>query len=42
VEALWREAARFEPRMSEDQRQSLLESWRRAVERAKGWDKPNN
>jgi len=39
VEALWREAARFEPRMSEDQRQSLLEGWRRAVERAKGWER---
>jgi glycerol kinase len=40
VGALWREAARFEPRMSEDQRRSLLEGWRRAVERAKGWEKP--
>jgi glycerol kinase len=37
VEAMWREAARYEPRMSEDERQGLLEEWRRAVERAKGW-----
>ena len=37
VEAMWREAARYEPRMSEDQRQALLDEWRRAVERAKGW-----
>jgi glycerol kinase len=39
VAALWREAARFEPRMSEDKRQSLLEDWRRAVERARGWER---
>jgi glycerol kinase len=37
VSALWREAARYEPRMSEDERRSLLEQWRRAVERARGW-----
>jgi glycerol kinase len=37
VEAMWREAARYEPRISEDERQGLLEEWRRAVERAKGW-----
>jgi glycerol kinase len=37
VSALWREAARYEPRMSEDERNSLLEPWRRAVERSKEW-----
>jgi glycerol kinase len=37
VEAMWREAARYEPRMGEDERQTLLREWRRAVERAKGW-----
>jgi glycerol kinase len=37
VGAMWREAARFEPRMSADERESLLAEWRRAVERAKGW-----
>ena len=37
VAAMWREAARYEPRMSEDERQSLLGNWRRAVERARGW-----
>jgi glycerol kinase len=42
VEALWREAARYEPRMSEDERQSLLERWRRAVEKAKGWEETSN
>jgi glycerol kinase len=37
VEAMWREAARYEPRMGADERQALLTDWRRAVERAKGW-----
>jgi glycerol kinase len=37
VGAMWREAARYEPRMSEDERQSLLAEWHRAVERARGW-----
>ena len=37
VEAMWRQAARYEPRMGEDERQFLLGEWRRAVERAKGW-----
>jgi glycerol kinase len=37
VEAMWREAARYEPRMGEDERRTLLADWRRAVERAKGW-----
>lgn len=34
---LWREAARYEPRMSEDERASLLHGWSRALERSKGW-----
>ena len=37
VEAMWRQAALYEPRMSEDQRESLIAEWRRAVERARGW-----
>jgi glycerol kinase len=37
VGEMWREAARYEPRMSADRRESLLAEWRRAVERAKGW-----
>jgi glycerol kinase len=37
VAALWREAARFEPRMGADERESLLSEWRRAVERSTGW-----
>ena len=40
VAAMWREAARYEPRIGEDERQSLLTDWRRAVERSKGWASP--
>jgi glycerol kinase len=40
VTSIWREAARYEPRMSEDQRSSLLDHWRRAVERSHGWARP--
>jgi glycerol kinase len=37
VGEMWREGARYEPRMSEDQRRTLLAGWDRAVQRAKGW-----
>ncbi len=37
VGEMWREAARYEPRMGDDERESLMEDWRRAVERARGW-----
>jgi glycerol kinase len=37
VSRLWRAAARFEPRMSEDQRDSLVARWRQAVERSRDW-----
>jgi glycerol kinase len=40
VQALWREAKRFEPRMSDDERESLLEGWRKALGRAKQWEEP--
>ena len=33
----WRERSRYEPAMSEDQRQTLLHDWHRAVERAGAW-----
>ena len=33
----WREAQRYEPRMSDDERQGLLSEWHRAVERSRGW-----
>jgi glycerol kinase len=42
VGEMWREAARYEPAMSEDERVSLLADWRRALERAKGWARPED
>ncbi len=33
----WREARRFEPSMSEDERETLLDGWHRALERSRGW-----
>jgi glycerol kinase len=40
VGEMWREAARYEPRMGEDERESLLAEWGRAVERSRGWALP--
>jgi glycerol kinase len=40
LDSMWREAARYEPRMSADQRESLLADWARALERSKGWAGP--
>ena len=37
VAAMWREAARYEPRMSSDERESLLADWRRALDRSRSW-----
>ena len=37
VASLWREAARYEPRMGADERETLLADWRRAVERSRRW-----
>ncbi len=37
VGEMWREAARYEPRMSDDERESLLAEWHRALERSRGW-----
>jgi glycerol kinase len=36
VRELWREAARYEPRMSVDERETLLAGWHAALERARG------
>ena len=33
----WKLAKRYEPKMSVDERESLLYNWHRAVERAKNW-----
>ncbi len=37
VGEMWREAARYEPRKDEAERERLLGRWREAVERAGGW-----
>jgi glycerol kinase len=37
VSSSWRERARYEPEMGEDQRRTLLGEWRRAVDRARSW-----
>jgi glycerol kinase len=37
VREMWREAARYEPSMSDDERDTLMEEWGRALDRAKGW-----
>jgi glycerol kinase len=37
VGEMWRQAARYEPRMGEDERRSLLAGWARALERSRGW-----
>jgi glycerol kinase len=37
VGEMWREAARYEPRMGEDERAALLAEWRRALDRSRGW-----
>jgi glycerol kinase len=39
LDSMWREAARYEPAISDEERETLLEGWHRAVERAKGWAK---
>jgi glycerol kinase len=39
LRAGWRERARYEPRMGEDERATLLAEWSRALERAGGWAK---
>jgi glycerol kinase len=40
VGEMWREAARYEPRMGEDERRELLADWHRALERSRGWAAP--
>jgi glycerol kinase len=37
IRAMWRQAARFEPRMEEADRDALMAEWRRALERSRGW-----
>ncbi len=37
VSKIWKSAAVFEPKMSADQKETLLHQWHRAVDRAKKW-----
>jgi glycerol kinase len=32
VRSMWTEAARYEPKMAEDQRQELMAGWQRAID----------
>jgi glycerol kinase len=40
VGEMWRQAARYEPAMSEDEREALLSEWHRALDRARDWASP--
>jgi glycerol kinase len=40
VGEMWRQSARYEPRMGVDQREALLTDWHRALERSRGWAAP--
>jgi glycerol kinase len=37
VGGMWREAARYEPRMGTEEREELLRDWHRALDRSRGW-----
>ncbi|MEO8091270.1 MAG: glycerol kinase GlpK [bacterium] len=37
VSEMWREAARYEPRMADSEREALVARWRQAVSRSRGW-----
>ena len=39
VGEMWREAARYEPRMSDDERTELVGRWGEAVERSRSWSR---
>jgi glycerol kinase len=40
VGEMWREVARYEPRMGVAEREALLAGWRRALERSRNWAQP--
>ena len=39
VREMWREAARYDPRMNEDDREDLLGRWHEALARSRGWSR---
>ncbi len=40
--ALWKLDREFEPRMSRDRADAMQAQWRRALERSRGWELPDN
>jgi glycerol kinase len=40
VGGMWRQSARYEPRLGADERESLLADWRRALQRSCDWARP--
>ncbi len=40
VGEMWREAARYEPRMQDGEREQLVGGWRRALQRSRDWARP--
>jgi glycerol kinase len=36
---MWREAARYEPRMKDAEREELLGRWHEALNRSRGWSR---
>src|SRR4051794_19791040 len=40
VSSMWRQRVAYEPRMSSDERDSLLARWHQAVERSRDWARP--
>jgi glycerol kinase len=40
VGEMWRQAARYEPAMSGEEREALLGRWRRALDRSRDWARP--
>ncbi len=40
VAAMWRQRIAYEPRMSADERESLISRWHEAVSRSRGWARP--
>ena len=39
IEKKWKRYRRYEPQMSRQSREVLLEKWKQAVDRAKGWER---
>jgi len=41
LESIWQVQRRFEPRIGRDRAAGLMEQWSRAVERSRGWSRPD-